>query len=341
MTPGWWHERRVLVTGAAGFIGSALCRELAGRVAHLRGIDNLERGRLEHLSGVLPRLEFQRADLSDREVARRACDGMDVVLHFAAKVGGIGLYLEQPYQTAAANARIDTNVCDSVARTGGTIMIYASSAHVYPDERQTSPDSPPLAEPDAYPANPTLSYGWEKLFGERLLEALVHEGRRSGRAIHAAPLRLVGAFGPGQDDDLRTGSAIPVFIRRALDYPKNGPFIVRGTGRETRSYCYIDDIVAAVLRAAEALDQRDWLPPMNVGAEGRVSMDEVARLVVAAVGKPIPIEFDPSFPTVIWGQAVTCQLARELLGNWRPQVALEEGIRRCCAAALARQGGAA
>jgi len=80
---------------------------------------------------------------------------------------------------------------------------------------------------------------------------------------------------------------------------------------------------------------------MNIGAEGCVTMTEVARLVVSAVGKRIPIEYDPSAPTTVWGQAVTCALARDVLGGWQPAVSLEEGIRRCCAVAATRLGGAA
>jgi len=324
MTMTSWKGRRCLVTGGAGFIGMHLVPKLQSLGAAVRVVDDLSRGRRENLDGVLDRIEFRKVDLTEPAGAREVCDGMDVVFHLASKVGGIGYYQSAPWKVARDNTRIDLNVLAGALDAGLKHYVYASSAHVYPGDRQTRPDAPPLREEDATPSNPEISYGWAKLYGEKMIEYACQENAD----FRAAIVRLVGAYGPGQEWDLKTGSAIPVFIRRAIEYPKRKPFTIMGTGAETRSYCFIEDVVAGLLRCAERLSELPRVGPINLGNEGRVTMGEIAQTVVRLSGKEIEIVKDTSRPTAIWGQAVDCAAARKVLGDWTPRVTLEEGIRR-------------
>lgn len=321
----FWKTKRVLITGGAGCIGSNLTtRLLSEGVPYVRIADNLERGRLEYLSDALqdPRVDFRQIDLRDRVTAADACADVDVVFHLASKVGGIGYYLSNAGTVFSDNVQIDHNVWSGAQAHAVPYFLYTSSAHVYPIELQMTPDAPPIFEHQAYPANPELSYGWAKLLGEKLILYALQQGSR----VRAAIPRLIGAYGPNQDIALATGSAIPVFCRRAIEWPAGAPFRVMGNGQETRSFHYISDTLDGMLRAVEKLTEQQVVGPFNLGAEGRVTIEEIARTIIAISGKDIPITWDTSKPTAIWGQALNCQLAADLLDGWRPRVSLREGL---------------
>lgn len=323
----FWRQQNVLITGGAGFIGSNLAqRLLADGATHVCAVDNLERGRLEYLAACQgdPRFEFIQADLRDPAAARAVCAGRQVVFHLASKVGGIGYYLAQPGTVFSDNVLIDHNVWSAATAHGVPYYVYASSAHVYPADLQGAPDAPAIVEAQAFPANPQLSYGWAKLVGEKLILSAHEQGCRT----HAALPRLIGAYGPHQDLDLSTASAIPAFCRRAIEYPARRPFVVLGTGAETRSFHYISDTLDALLLAVEQLVDQPVLGPFNLGRDGRVTVREIAEEIIAISGKPIEIEWDTRRPTAIWGQALDCGLAAELLGGWRARVSLRAGLEQ-------------
>ena len=321
----WWRGRKVLVTGGAGFIGSNLVWQVLRLGAHVRVIDNLERGRTEYLGDTLPHIDFRQADLRSAEVCRWACQGMELVIHLASKVGGIRYYMDFAGDVFRENTLIDLNVWSAAMAAGVPYYFYASSAHVYPGDLQQTPDAPLITEPQAYPANPELAYGWAKLQGEKLIQYDVAQGCPTRAAIG----RIIGAYGPNQDVELATGSAIPVFCRRAYEYPSNGPFAVLGTGVETRSYHFVTDTVEAILRSARELQELPCVGPFNLGAEERITIGDLVRQVIAVSGKDIEVVWDKSFPTLIWGQAVDCSLAAALLDGWRPQVSLQHGLAIC------------
>ena len=321
----FWTGKRVLVTGAAGFIGSNLLPRLLERGAKVRAVDNLERGKLEYIRGVLRQVEFRKLDLRERQNCLQACRGMDVVIHLASKVGGIGYYMGKPSDVLMQAVLMDAFMLQGVLAAGVERYFYASSAHIYPIELQQDIRAVFIKEPQAIPAHPELSYGWGKLIGEKQIEYAVAQGL----PLKAAVFRLIGAYGPNQDLDLATGSCIPVFCRRAIEYPRGKPFRVLGTGRETRSYCYIDDVLDALLRSVEKLAaKRPLVGPLNVGSEDLVSIADLAKMIIEISGKDIPIVFDRSHKTVIWGQALDCSRAAKELGGWRPKVSLREGLER-------------
>ena len=164
----FWHGKKVLVTGGAGFIGANLCERLVPLHANVVVVDNLERGKLENLDKVKGDIEFIRGDLRDIHVVRKLFSNkFDVVIHLAAKVGGIGYYSSFPGTVISENVLIDNNIINSIVESDIEFFLYASSAHVYPKELQMTPDTPPIEEEQCYPANPELSYGWAKLIAEK------------------------------------------------------------------------------------------------------------------------------------------------------------------------------
>ncbi len=319
----FWRGRPVLVTGGSGFIGANLVEALLGLGARVRVADNLERGRLDSLAAWLDRIEFVPADLLEREACREACEGIDTVFHLASRVGAISYYGEHPASVLAENCAIDAHVLMAAARGGVARYVYASSVFVYPAGLQRDPEAPALKEAQAYPADPPNAYGWAKLFGEKLLDCAVTEHP----GLRGAALRLIGVYGPHQSFDLERGSILPVLVYRAIQYPQLGPFTIRGSGLETRSYCYVSDVVRAMLAAAEKLDGSRLLGPLNIGSETSIRIIDLAKEVVSLSGKEIEIVLTPA-ETAVWGQAVDCSEARRLLDGWAPAVPLRDGLRR-------------
>ncbi len=220
-----------------------------------------------------------------------------------------------------SNITMDSNVLKGIIENKIEKYFYASSAHIYPKELQTIPNSPLIEETQAYPSNPELTYGWAKLIGEISLESAVKEYS----FLKASIARFIGIYGPNQDFGLNTGSVIPVFSHRAIKYPEV-PFNVWGTGKETRSYCFIEDTLDCMELMIQKMDELDLVGPLNVGKEERISIKEIADIVVKISNKNINVEFDTSKDTVIWGQWCSCQKAKNILG-WEAKTTLEEGIK--------------
>jgi nucleoside-diphosphate-sugar epimerase len=307
----------ILITGGAGFIGSHLTKRLVNKGYKVTVIDNLERGKLEFLPS---NISFHKLDLRDYESVKDLFKNQDCVIHLASKVGGIGTYLSQPYEVMKSNISMDSNVLRGIIENKINKYFYASSAHIYPKELQTVADSPMIKENQAYPSNPELTYGWAKLIGEIAIESAIKEYP----FIKAAIARFIGIYGPNQDFNLSTGSVIPVFSHRAIKYPEI-PFNIWGTGKETRSYCYIEDALDAIETMIDTLDEKQLVGPYNVGKNERVTISDIAETVVSISNKDINIEYDTTKNTVIWGQWCDCSMIKNDLG-WEAKTSLREGL---------------
>ena len=313
--------KKILVTGGAGFIGSHLVKRLVERGHEVTAMDNLERGKVEFVENIKS-LKLIVCDLTNYEVMQQFFEDKDIVIHLASKVGGIGVYLDKPYDVMKTNMEMDANVLKAVLEHKIDTYFYASSAHIYPKELQMVADSPMIKESDAYPANPELTYGWAKLIGEKSIEAAIVENDW----LKAAIARFIGIYGPNQDYGLETGSVIPVFSHRAIKYPEV-PFKVWGTGKETRSYCYIDDALDCIEKMIEAMDTKQLVGPYNVGKGERCTIEDIAKTAVEISGKDIDIEWDTNKKTVIWGQWCDVSKVKEEL-NWEAQTSLKDGMTK-------------
>lgn len=324
MNKNFWKGKKVLVTGGAGFIGSNLIELLVSLDAQVCAVDNLERGKLEYLSNSLDKIVFVNADLRDKNTCKKFCKSTDIVFHLAAKVGGIGYYTAKSGEVILQNMLLDSTMLEAVLEENVPRYFYASSAHVYPITLQLNPDAPLIKEEDALPANPELSYGWAKLIAEKQIEYSAKENPN----FRAAVARLIGVYGKNQDINLDTGSAIPVFISRAIEFPKMQPFLIWGSGFETRSYCYIDDVIDGMLRMVEKLDGQQIVGPINLGNEKRIRIEDLAKEVIKISGKEIKIEKDESKSTIIWGQTLDCSRAKILLDGWEATTPLQTGLKK-------------
>jgi len=321
---GFWKNKKVLITGGAGFIGSNLAKDLLNNNAKITIVDNFERGKMEFIEDISSSVDLIVGDLKNKSFCKQVFSkDIDIVIHMASKVGGIGYYTSKPYEVINEMLKIDSNVLESVLENNIHRYFYASSAHVYPIELQGTPDSVAITEDQAYPSNPELSYGWAKLIAEKQIEYACKENPN----LRVAMARYIGIFGPNQDYALETGSVIPVFTHRAIKYPKV-PFSVWGTGQETRSYCYIDDAVECTKRMIEKMEVKQIVGPLNVGKQERIKIEDIAKKVIEISEKDIIIEFDTTKETLIWGQWCDCSLAKQELDGWEATVSFEEGLKK-------------
>ena len=131
------------------------------------------------------------------------------------------------------------------------------------------------------------------------------------------------------------GGAAKAYALAVHEYPEGKRFHIKGFGRETRSYCYIDDAMDAILKSVEKLGNNSVVGPMNIGNEGRITILDLAREIVAVSSKDIEIQLTPG-ETAVWGQSVDCSEARLLLDGWRPKVSLKEGLQQTYDDVIAR-----
>lgn len=313
--------KKILITGGAGFIGSFLTKKLLNQNYLITIIDNLERGNISSLKNELDKIKFVNADLRKIDEVEEYFLDQDIVVHLASKVGGIGTYLSDPFNIINSNIQIDSNVFNLCNKFSVKKLIYASSAHIYPKNLQSSPNIPPIKETEAFPADCDLSYGWAKILGEKQLQFL-HETNPN---LKIAIARFIGIYGPNQDYNLSTGSVIPVFCHRVLKYPET-KFTVWGTGEEIRSYCYIDDCINFIEKLIFKLDEINFVGPLNIGKTEKVKISTIAETIKKISGKNIKIEYDTTKETKIWGQWCDCSLAEKILG-YTSGTSLEEGLK--------------
>lgn len=317
----FWKNKKVMITGGAGLIGSALSADLVKCGSKVTIVDNFERGKFDYIADIMDVCTVKNADLREARFCDLHIKEYDIVIHMASKVGGIGYYTSRPYEVMSENLKMDSNVLSACVKNKIPMFFYASSAHVYPKELQGTPDSPLIREEQAEPANPELSYGWAKLITEKQIEAAVQQNSN----FKAAIARYIGIYGKNQDFGLDTGSVIPVFCNRAINHP-DVEFNVWGNGKETRSYCFIEDAIEGTKAMIEAMDSKNMVGPYNLGKQERVSIGEIAEKVIAISDKNIIINFDTSKDTLIWGQWCDCSKIKNDLG-WEATTKLEDGLK--------------
>lgn len=305
--------KRILITGAGGFIGHHLTKYLVDRGYWVRGVD-IKTPEYEPTTAH----DFQLLDLTSFESCLKATDGIDEVYGLAANMGGIGFIENNKAVIVRDNTLINMHSIEAARVNGVSRYLYTSSACIYPGYLQNTPDVTPLKEDDAYPADAEDGYGWEKLYMERVCRHYYEDFGLETRVV-----RFHNIYGPlGTYDGGREKS--PAAICRKVAEARNVDEIeVWGDGEQTRSYCYIDDCVEGIYR----LMRSAYREPLNLGQDRMVTINELVDIVSNVAGKKIGKRYDLSKPQGVRGRNSDNTRLREVL-NWEPATSLEEGLER-------------
>jgi dTDP-glucose 4,6-dehydratase len=302
---------RVVVTGGAGFLGSHLCDHFLGRGIAVVAIDNLLTGSLDniaHLSGD-PAFSFQRQDVTEYLDVEGP---VDAVLHFASPASPID-YALLPIQTIKVGT-LGTHRALGLAMAKGARFLLASTSEVYGD-----PEVHP--QPESYwghvnPVGPRSIYDEAKRAAEAFTMAYHNHHGLDTRIV-----RIFNTYGPRMRR--RDGRAVPAFVTQAL---AGEPITVFGEGSQTRSLCYVDDLIDGIDRLLAS----DHPLPVNIGNPSEITMLELARMVRELCGSTSQIVFEPLPVDDPRRRRPDITLARQLLA-WEPRVPLEDGLARTIA----------
>ena len=300
-----------LVTGGAGFIGSHLVEEVVRRGQRVRVVDNLSTGKRQNIAH-LTSVEFVEGELADLDVARRAVEGMDYVLHQAA-IPSVPRSVQDPITSNRANIDATLNVLVAARDARVKRLVYAGSSSAYGD-------TPTLLKIETMPTAPLSPYALQKLVGEEYCQMFT---RLYG--LEAVTIRYFNVFGPRQDPSSPYSGVISIFISALCEGRQP---TIYGDGEHTRDFTYVANVVDGVLRACTAAGASGEV--INVATGGRISLNTLfttIRDLVAASVKPI---YAPPRPGDVKDSQADISKARRILG-YEPSVTFEEGLARTVA----------
>ncbi len=294
-----------LVTGAAGFLGSALANRLAVDGHAVRGLDDLSAGEPGRLS---PRILFTRGDVNDRPKLWTLLQDVECVYHLAARVS-VQESVLYPREYNAVNVGGTVSVMEAMRDAGVRRVVFVSSGAVYGEQ-----GNQPLRE--GQPPDPRSPYAVSKLSAEYYVRTI---GILWG--IETVALRVFNAYGPGQPLPASHAPVIPRFLRQVLG---GASIVIHGDGSQTRDFIYVDDVVDALVAAATArsVDRR----VINIGSGQETSVRQLAYLVGEAAGQRAEPIFSKAESGGVSRMRAAIDLAAEKL-NFYPKVSLADGLR--------------
>jgi nucleoside-diphosphate-sugar epimerase len=303
-----------LVTGAAGFIGSALVRALLERGERVRGFDNFETGKRENIREVAAQIDFREADLLDLKALRSACQGVDYVFHQAA-IPSVPRSIEDPARSNAVNIDGTLNVLIAARDAGVKRVVYAASSSAYGD-------TPTMPKREDMPANPISPYAVAKLAGELYMTSFYRV-----YGLPTVSLRYFNIFGPRQDANSQYSAVLAKFITSMLQGEKP---TIYGDGEQSRDFTYIDNVVAANLLATTQPESQVAGQMFNIATGHRYSLNQTFAILKELTGYADGVEYAPARTGDVKHSLADISRAEAHL-SYRPLVDFREGLRRTVA----------
>lgn len=311
----FWRNKKVLVTGGAGFIGSHVVEKLLERGAIVSILDNLQNGSIDNVSHIKKKITIIRGDCMDLKVASNACRGQDVVMNLAARVGGIEYNRTHQVSMLRDNLLIETIMLEAAHKTGVERFLVVSSACVYP--RNCSVPTPEsegfLDEPE--PTNG--GYGWAKRMGEKEGQYYAEEF-----GLKVGIVRPYNCYGPRDHFDPETSHVIPALIKRVFD--GENPVKVWGSGNQTRAFLFVEDLAEGMISAVEKYPFPD---PLNLGTDEEISIKDLIKKILEISGVKTKIVFDTTKPDGSLRRNSDNKKAKEKIG-FAAKNSLDEGLRK-------------
>jgi nucleoside-diphosphate-sugar epimerase len=304
-----------LVLGAGGFIGSHLVKSLKEDGFWVRGVDLKFPDFSESAAD-----DFVIGDLRNQTFVSSIIDRkFDEVYQLAADMGGAGYIFtgENDADVMHNSATINLNIVEACRKRNCKNIFYSSSACMYPEHNQLDPNNPNCSEDSAYPANPDSEYGWEKLFSERLFLAY---NRNHG--MNCSVARYHNIFGPEGTWTGGKEKAPAAICRKVAEAQNKDTIEIWGDGLQTRSFLFIDECILGTKK----LLRSNFNGPVNIGSEEMISINDLAKMVIAISNKQIKIKNIPG-PEGVRGRNSDNRLIRRML-NWSPEQPLFEGIEK-------------
>jgi len=307
-------QKRILVTGAGGFIGHHLVKRLKKDGHWVRGADikypEYEKSAADEME-ILDLRKVESCLLATR-------GGIDEVYNLAADMGGIGYITANHADISRNNILINAHMLEASRQNGVKRFLFSSSACVYNQAKQKDPEVKPLKEEDAFPADPEPGYGWEKLFAEELCRYYYKDYGFETRIV-----RFHNVYGPLGTYEGGKEKAPAAISRKVALCEDGGEIEVWGDGEQTRSFMYVDDCVEGLIRLM-ASDHRDAL---NLGTDELTTINNLVDVISRIAGKKLVKRHNLTGPQGVRGRNSDNTRLRQVLG-WEPSISLEAGLRR-------------